>query len=428
MKSFNIIKILLIIFIMILGVSAQFYGSSKYSGIGLPFFELALYRSFNLEKATPQINVYLELLYDDLTFIKNDDLDQYDAKFEMIAAIYDSDENQVAARLVTKDVNVPAYELTNSRDDRIQVNRTLDLPEGDYVLKLRITDLISKKTLSQNIEFSLENMVNEDLAMSDLLFLNDLEVDSSGSVISVKPRVRDNFSRESKYFYIYFDIYSRKVPATLDIKYEFIDSEGDVQLDTVLVANVKKPVTSQIFKIDKNWLSGNRYHCRVEVDNGNENKERSKGFSFYWLATPETTDDISLAIRQMRYLGVPDSIDNYEDAAYEDQKRFFDSFWRSRDPNPNTEINELMVEYYNRVNYANREFSNFNEGGWFSDRGRILIKFGQPDDIERHPFEIDTYPFEIWRYYSLRKIFIFADRTGFGDFRLLPEYMDEEFH
>ncbi len=427
MKSLNIIKILLIIFILTLGVSAQFYGGSKYSGIGVPFFELALYRSFNLEKATPQINVYLELLYDDLTFIKNDSLDQYYAKFEVIAAIYDSDENQVAARVVTKNVNVPAYDLTNSRNDRIQVNRTLDLPEGNYVLKLRITDLISKKTLSQNIDFNLENMVNEDLAISDLLFLNDLEVDSSGSVISVKPRVRDNFSRESKYFYIYFDVYSRKVPATLDIKYEFIDSEDDVQLDTVLVVNVKKPVTSQIYKIDKQKLSGTRYRCRVEVDNGDEDKERIKGFSFYWVTTPETTEDISLAIHQMMYLGVPDSIDNYEDAAYDDQKRFFDSFWRSRDPNPNTEINELMVEYYNRVNYANREFSNFNEGGWLSDRGRILIKFGQPDDIERHPFEIDTYPFEIWRYYSLRKIFIFADRTGFGDYRLLPEYMDEEF-
>jgi GWxTD domain-containing protein len=428
MKSFSIIKILLIIFILTLGVSAQFYGGSKYSGVGLPFFELALYRSFNLEKATPQINVYIELLYDDLTFIKHDSLNQYDAKFELIAAIYDSDENQVAARIVTKDVSVQTYELTNSRDDRIQINRTLDIPEGNYVLKLRVTDLISKKTLSQNIEFSLENMVSADLALSDLLFLNDLEVDSSGSVISVKPRVRDNFSRESNYFYIYFDVYSRKVPATLDIKYEFIDSEGDVQLDTVLVANVKKPVTSQIFKIDKHWLSGNRYRCRVEVDNGDENRESTKGFSFYWVATPETTEDISLAIRQMRYLGVPDSIDKYEDAAYDEQKQFFDSFWRSRDPNPNTEVNELMVEYYNRINHANREFSNFNEGGWLSDRGRILVKFGQPDDIERHPFEIDTYPYEIWRFYSLRKIFIFADRTGFGDFRLLPEYMDEEFH
>ena len=86
-----------------------------------------------------------------------------------------------------------------------------------------------------------------------------------------------------------------------------------------------------------------------------------------------------------------------------------------------------MEEYFRRVNYANREYSNFNEGGWLSDRGRILIKFGYPDDIERHPYELDSVPYVIWRYYSLRKVFVFADRSGFGDYRLLPEYMNYEF-
>jgi len=423
-----ITRILIIVLVLVISTFGQFYGGSKYSGVGLPFFDMTIYRSFDLENATPQIAIYFELLYDDLTFIKNDSLPRYDAKFELIAAIYDSDENQIAARVATNDVYVQEYDLTNSREDRIQIDRTMDLPEGEYVLKVRITDLISKKTLSRNIEFNLNDMVDEDLALSDLLFLNDLEVDSSGSVISVKPRVRDNFSRESQFFYIYFDAYSRNVPAALDIKYEFFDMGGEVQLDTTVVATVKKPVTSQIFRIDKKTLSGNRYRVRVEVDNGDDDVERSKGFSFYWITTPETEEDISLAIRQMRYLGMSDSISNYEDAEYSEQRRFFEAFWRTRDPNPDSEVNELMVEYYNRINYANREFSNFDEGGWLTDRGRILVKFGQPDDIERHPFEIDTHPYVIWRYYSLRKIFVFADRTGFGDYRLLPEYMDEEFH
>jgi GWxTD domain-containing protein len=265
--------------------------------------------------------------------------------------------------------------------------------------------------------------------MSDLLFLNDLEVDSSGSIISVKPRVRDNFSRENQYFYIYFDVYSRKVPATLNIKYEFTDFEDEVELDTTLVTSVKKPVTSQIFRIDKTRLTKNRYRLQVEVDNGDDDISRTKGLSFYWVTSPETSEDLTLAIRQMRYMGITDSISYYEDADYEDQKRFFDAFWRKRDPNPDSEVNELMVEYYNRINYANRQFSNFNEGGWLTDRGRILVKFGPPDDIERHPFEIDTYPYEIWRYFtqSQQRIFVFEDRTGFGDYRLRPEYMDEEF-
>jgi hypothetical protein len=86
-----------------------------------------------------------------------------------------------------------------------------------------------------------------------------------------------------------------------------------------------------------------------------------------------------------------------------------------------------MEEYFSRVNYANREFSSFSDDGWLSDRGRILIKFGMPDDVERHPFEIDRYPFVVWRYYTLRKTFLFSDRTGFGDYRLDPRYQTEEF-
>ena len=73
-----IIRILLIVLILALSVFAQFYGGSSYSGIGLPFFELSIYRSFNLENASPQITIYFELLHDDLTFIKNDSLDRYE--------------------------------------------------------------------------------------------------------------------------------------------------------------------------------------------------------------------------------------------------------------------------------------------------------------------------------------------------------------
>ena len=57
----------------------------------------------------------------------------------------------------------------------------------------------------------------------------------------------------------------------------------------------------------------------------------------------------------------------------------------------------------------------------------ILIKFGFPDDVERHPFDINSVPYEIWRYYTLQRIFVFVDQTGFGDYRIAPEYLDQEY-
>jgi len=90
-------------------------------------------------------------------------------------------------------------------------------------------------------------------------------------------------------------------------------------------------------------------------------------------------------------------------------------------------MNQLKNEYFKRVNFANRNFTAFGTEGWLTDRGRILIKFGYPDDIERHPFDMNSKPYEIWRYYNLRKVFLFVDRTGFGDYRLHPDYIDMEY-
>ncbi|HEX9615291.1 MAG TPA: GWxTD domain-containing protein, partial [Bacteroidota bacterium] len=76
-----------------------------------------------------------------------------------------------------------------------------------------------------------------------------------------------------------------------------------------------------------------------------------------------------------------------------------------------------MEEYYHRVEYANKNFGHYMDG-WKTDRGMIYIRFGSPDNVERHPFDMNTKPYEIWYYYELERQFVFVDETGFGDYRL----------
>ena len=94
----------------------------------------------------------------------------------------------------------------------------------------------------------------------------------------------------------------------------------------------------------------------------------------------------------------------------EEREHFIDEFWRRRDPTPDTEENEYKDEYYERVAYANEHFSS-GKAGWLTDRGRIYVKWGKPDEIESHPAggqyqrmsyegggSTSTYPFEKWFY------------------------------
>ncbi len=58
---------------------------------------------------------------------------------------------------------------------------------------------------------------------------------------------------------------------------------------------------------------------------------------------------------------------------------FVRRFWEIRDPDTSTELNEYREEHQRRIRYVNERF---HEGwpGWKSDRGRIYIMHGPPDD------------------------------------------------
>ncbi len=78
--------------------------------------------------------------------------------------------------------------------------------------------------------------------------------------------------------------------------------------------------------------------------------------------------------------------------------QFIERFWQQRDPSPGTIVNEFRDQHYRRVAYVNEQYR-AAEPGWRTDRGRIYITWGPPDQIEAHPSgEGKSGPFEIWRY------------------------------
>ncbi|HAF12439.1 MAG TPA: GWxTD domain-containing protein [Blastocatellia bacterium] len=119
----------------------------------------------------------------------------------------------------------------------------------------------------------------------------------------------------------------------------------------------------------------------------------------------------------------------------DERERFIEEFWRRRDPDPDTDENEFKEEYYERIAYANEHFAS-GIPGWKSDRGRIWIMFGKPDERETHPSggnydrpsyegggSTSTYPFETWFYRYLPGVgsgieIEFVDPTGSGEYRI----------
>jgi len=65
------------------------------------------------------------------------------------------------------------------------------------------------------------------------------------------------------------------------------------------------------------------------------------------------------------------------------REQFIDVFWRTRDTNPATSENEYRAEHYARIAYANQNFAFGDMAGWQTDRGRIYITHGKPDEIRK---------------------------------------------
>jgi len=122
-------------------------------------------------------------------------------------------------------------------------------------------------------------------------------------------------------------------------------------------------------------------------------------------------------------------------ATDDERERFIEEFWRRRDPDPDTEENEFKEEYYERIAYANEHFAS-GIPGWKTDRGRIWIMYGKPDERDTHPMggaydrpstegggSTTTYPFETWFYRYLPGVgsgveIEFVDPTGSGEYRI----------
>jgi len=119
----------------------------------------------------------------------------------------------------------------------------------------------------------------------------------------------------------------------------------------------------------------------------------------------------------------------------DEREQFIEQFWLRRDPDPDTDENEYREEYYQRIAYANEKYTS-GIPGWKTDRGRIYIMFGKPDEVESHPSggsydrptwegggTTSTYPFEIWWYRYLEGVgsdveIEFVDPTGSGEYRI----------
>ncbi|MBP6909950.1 MAG: GWxTD domain-containing protein [Candidatus Saccharicenans sp.] len=111
---------------------------------------------------------------------------------------------------------------------------------------------------------------------------------------------------------------------------------------------------------------------------------------------------------------------------------FIEAFWKHRDPIPETEENEFKIEHYKRIDYVNRYFGReAAKPGWMTDRGRMYIILGPPNDIQHIDGKSEIYNCEIWFYQGKQDLglppgfnLLFFQERGTGEMRLYSPAAD----
>ena len=398
---------------------------------GAPFFNLDL-ASFRGEKSNEtRLEVYLKIMHDELQFVKVA-ADSYRAVYEVAAMILDQDDFQVNGKIWRDTVSVKGFEATNSRRLFDATRAGFNLAPGKYRINVGVMDMDTRRTSFRKTSLVLRNFSGDKLSVSDVLIADAVGKDSSGNLIPY-PQVTAPRQERSQLF-VYFEVYDAGADKEYKISCVLKSLKGEkiFQKDAVVAHTAQ--IMPVIVELPNASLAHGVYIIRVEVKGRQQQAMTEREITLHWVGIPSNIVDLDQAIEQMRYIARRDGVKKILSTPPERRREAFLKFWKENDPTPGTDANELMEEYYRRVNYANVSFQGFGEV-WKTDMGMVYIVFGAPNEIERNPFNRYASFYqgrtvkasEVWTYYELNRQFLFFDETGYGDYRMVYPLSIEEY-
>jgi GWxTD domain-containing protein len=389
-----------------------------------PDFEANLF-NFQGENGESSLTLYVRVKYSKLTFLKQGET--FTAMYEIVASFLDNKGAMICEKLWTDTVSTTKYAQTISKDLAREMSFNVNLPPGNYTAVIQFRDKESGRSSEQRRSISVKNFKREEPSISSIMIVRT-EFDTAGRV-EYSPNLSSVVSLSSKEVgpQVYYEVYNAEKYETLTLKYTITQRTRREQvIDTY--RRTLTPAGRQTRVLDtlsSQKIKGGDYLLTIGIEDKNQRiiDESSIVFLVRVQGASFLIQDIDKAIEQLEYIATWEEISKMREAkTHEEKVRLFNEFWKRYDPSPGTEENELQLEYYSRIEYANQNFSSYAEG-WRTDMGRIFVKYGMPDVIERQPPMMNQRPYEIWEYQQHNLRLIFVDVSGFGNYRLLrPEW------
>lgn len=364
--------------------------------------------------------------YDNLYFVKSNSA----FKSGLALSLEITGESKVVFRGGDKkEIIVDDYNKTISRNNYINGFIEFILPEGNYELKPII------KLENTNQEFILRN-TKLNLSSKDSI-IKPIVIESTEVICEADTLLKILNFRNS----IPFGDGVNKILFAVPINYnevsiEFIQKKKSIENNfykSILSGNLSiESCDNDLFvKIDESELEYNFIFVdgiTNKLDEGKTeiiltcgNEKQKFNLEVLWIDKPRSLMNSEIAVEALKLIADNESVSTIssmeDDKQYEGIKNYFYKF----DPDKSTTFNPILAEFYERVDYASKEFSTIDEpNGMKSDFGKIFILYGYPDNKQR-TFSESNEIIEIWIYEKIDTKFYFKDKTGLGNFKLIKQ-------
>jgi GWxTD domain-containing protein len=376
------------------------------------------------QEGKTRLDIFIQVPYQEIQFVKS--TKGFSAAYTVTVSVYDDEDKEklLVEKSWKEKIDAIDFEQTVSKDNYNLSLKSFHLVPREYFIVTSVEDEDSRKKFASENLYNVRDLTKK-VSISDLMLVsNQRYIEGSNKIL---PNVSRNITSKRDGIPMFFEIYSDN---SSEVKIEFtIKDEDDDIIHKDTISKQLIPDRNQIIHTVKDISLGlGNYKITVVILDSSRNKVAAvdKSFISRWVGIPAAIQDLNKAVDQLVYIATPTDMSFIEDSENQDEKieRYLD-FWKKKDPTPNTDENELFNEYYRRISYANENFSHYIEG-WRSDRGMVFIILGSPNNVDRHPFDLESKPYEVWQYYELNRSFVFVDETGFGDYRLVtPLYGDD---
>lgn len=316
------------------------------------------------------------------------------------------------------------------------------LEPGNYEIFVNIEDQNSLKSGEAKYSVTIPSMNKNEFSASQIEFASKINNEFTNPNFkkgnkNVIPNPSRRYGILNPVMYFYYELYdiAGGKEDTLNINYFIEDNSGSTvkNLD-FSKTNLMGKTSAVMHGINVSDLPSGIYNLKINLLDKTSKKSTTLSRSFEIIQADYlnnnkylTAEQAETAENYLKYIATSSEFETYKSLNQTGKAEFLIRFWKQHDPSPSTEENEYLEDIQKRYLFSNENFSWGKIKGWATDRGRVLIQYGMPDNIERHHSEAETIPYEIWTYQQDKQyIFVFVDSRQNGQFGLVHSTAEGE--